>query len=142
MFKEFKEFAMRGNVIDMAVGVVIGGAFGNIVTSIVEIITDLMSVAISKSGVQFKDLYISFGGKKLVYGATIQAIINFLIIAFFMFLVIKAMNKVTNIGQKEEIVEATTKECPYCLSEIPIKATRCPNCTAEFEGYNNPIENK
>lgn len=141
MLKEFKDFAMRGNVIDMAVGVIMGGAFGKIVDSIVTILTDLISVA--TSGVEFSQLAINFGGKKLVYGATIQAIINFIIVAFFLFLLVKAMNKMNDIGKGEEIVaELTTKECPYCLSEIPIKATRCPNCTAEFEGYNNPVESK
>lgn len=141
MLKEFKDFAMRGNVIDMAVGVVIGGAFGKIVDEIVKILMSL--VAALTGAVDFADLAIKIGEVNVTYGAVLQSIISFLIIAFCMFIVIKAMNKVTSIGQKEEVAaEPTTKECQYCLSEIPIKATRCPNCTAEFEGYNNPIENK
>ncbi|WP_100066152.1 large conductance mechanosensitive channel protein MscL [Miniphocaeibacter massiliensis] len=137
MLKEFKEFAMRGNVIDMAVGIIMGGAFGQIVTKIVEIITNLISAAIS--GVEFSQLSFKIGKAKVAYGGVLQAIINFLIIALFMFLMVKAINKM--FGKKEEEVEVTTKSCPYCLSEISIKATRCPNCTSELEGYSNPIEN-
>ncbi|HHX69756.1 MAG: large conductance mechanosensitive channel protein MscL [Miniphocaeibacter sp.] len=140
MIKEFKEFAMRGNVIDMAIGVVMGGAFGKIVDEIVEIL--MRFVAAVTGAVKFEDLAIKVGGVNITYGAVLQQIISFIIIAFCMFLVVKAMNKVLEMGKKEEKVEPTTKECPYCFSEIPIQATRCPNCTAEFEGYMNPVENK
>lgn len=140
MIKEFKEFAMRGNVIDMAIGVVMGGAFGKIVDEIVEIL--MRFVAAVTGAVKFEDLAIEVGGVNITYGAVLQQIISFIIIAFCMFLVVKAMNKVLEMGKKEEKVEPTTKECPYCFSEIPIQATRCPNCTAEFEGYMNPVENK
>ncbi|QQK08305.1 large conductance mechanosensitive channel protein MscL [Miniphocaeibacter halophilus] len=140
MIKEFKEFAMRGNVIDMAIGVVMGGAFGKIVDEIVQIL--MRFVAAVTGAVKFEDLAIKVGGVDVTYGAVLQQIISFIIIAFCMFIVVKSMNKVLALGKKEEKAEPTTKECPYCFTEIPIQATRCPNCTAEFEGYNNPVENK
>jgi len=123
MIKEFKEFAMRGNVIDMAIGVVMGGAFGKIVDEIVEIL--MRFVAAVTGAVKFEDLAIKVGGVNITYGAVLQQIISFIIIAFCMFLVVKAMNKVLEMGKKEEKVEPTTKECPYCFSEIPIKPDVC-----------------
>lgn len=132
MFKEFKEFAMRGSVVDMAIGVVLGGAFGAIVNSVVNMLMSLISIA--TAGVSFEKLSFTLKGEKFVYGATIQAIINFVIIAFLMFLIVKAMNK---MKKAEEEAEPTTKNCPYCLTEIPLAATRCPNCTSELEGYSN-----
>lgn len=137
MFKEFKDFAMRGNVVDMAIGVVLGGAFGAIVDSIVKMLMSLVTLA--TAGVKFEDLAFKIKGQSFEYGATIQAIISFIIIAFVMFLIVKAMNK---MAKPEVEVAATTKSCPYCMSEIPLEATRCPNCTSELEGYNNPVENK
>lgn len=139
--KEFKEFAMRGNVMDMAIGVVIGGAFTSIVNSLVgDIITPL--IGIITGGTDFSDLKIvlteesSFG-----YGAFITAIINFIIIAFCMFLVVKAMNKLRDLRKKEPEAEAPpARTCPYCKQEIPDDATRCHHCTSKLEGYANSNE--
>jgi large conductance mechanosensitive channel len=143
MFKEFKEFAMRGNVIDMAVGIVIGGAFGKIVSSFVK---DIIMPPIGKmmGGVDFSSLYINLsegsyaslaeaqeaGAATLNYGVFINTVLDFTIIAFAIFMVIRAMNK---MKKQEEAppAEPTTKDCPKCLSSIPIKATRCAHCTSE-----------
>ena len=132
MFKEFKEFAMKGNVIDMAVGIVIGAAFTSIVNEVVNI---LMSFVAALTGaVKFDELAVDVAGVNVTYGAVIQSIISFLIVAFAMFLIVKSMNKAASLTKKEEVVEEpTTKECPYCFSEVPIKATRCPHCTSELE---------
>jgi large conductance mechanosensitive channel len=122
-FKEFKEFAMKGNVMDMAVGVIIGGAFGKIVTSLVD---DVLMPAIGTltGGVDFSNLAVTFGDANLKYGSFIQNIIDFLIIAFCIFLMMKAVNKLMSIGKKPEApADPTTKTCPYCQSEISIKAT-------------------
>lgn len=131
--KEFKEFIARGNVMDMAVGIIIGGAFTAIVTSLVnDIIMPLVSVI--TGGFDFKKLSITLGAGEgaatLNYGAFITAIINFLIIAFVIFSMIKALNKLSR--KKKEEPEPTTKECPYCKSEIPIEAVKCPHCTSEL----------
>ena len=131
--KEFKEFISRGNVMDMAVGVIIGGAFTAIVTSLVnDIIMPLISVI--TGGFDFTKLVITLGqgegAATLNYGAFITAIINFLIIAFVIFSIIKALNKFSK--KKKEEPAPTTKECPYCKSEIAIEATRCPHCTSEL----------
>ncbi|MBD3109797.1 large conductance mechanosensitive channel protein MscL [Bacillus sp. AGMB 02131] len=143
MFKEFRTFINRGNVIDLAVGVVIGTAFGKIITSLVEdIIMPPIGLLVGK--VDFTDLYINLSGKDYAsladakaagaatinYGLFINNIINFLIIAFCIFLVIRQLNKLT---PKKEEAPATTKECPACLSNIPLKATRCPACTTHLE---------
>ena len=148
-FKEFKEFISKGNVIDLAVGVIIGSAFSGIVTNLVtNIITPVISLITGK--VSFTDLFISLDGKDyptlaaaqsegaatLNYGLFIQAVIDFLIVAFVIFLLVKGINKIRNIGKKEEapVEEApTTKVCPFCKTEINIEATRCPNCTSEIE---------
>ena len=125
---EFKEFIMRGNVMDMAVGVIIGGAFGTIITSLVE---DVLTPLIGMLGGNPDFSSIAIGG--VMIGKFINAVINFLIIGLCMFLVVKAFNKASSIGKKEEEEEApTTKECPFCKSEINIEATRCPNCTSEL----------
>ena len=130
--KEFKEFAMQGNVMDMAVGIVIGAAFTAIVTSLVD---DLINPIIGLfCRVNFADLQATFfdGAVTLRYGAFIMAIINFLIVALVLFCIIKAMNKANNLRKTEEEEEApTTKVCPFCKSEIDIEATRCPHCTSE-----------
>ncbi|MBR5337271.1 MAG: large-conductance mechanosensitive channel protein MscL [Lachnospiraceae bacterium] len=136
--KEFKEFIARGSVMDMAVGIIIGGAFTAIVTSLVnDIIMPLVSII--TGGFDFTQLNVTLGtGDKaatLNYGAFITAIINFLIIAFVIFSIIKAINKLAK--KKEEEPDPTTKECPYCKSEIPIEATKCPHCTSEV-----PLEEK
>ena len=152
MFKEFKEFAMRGNVIDLAIGVVIGGAFQKIVNSLVnDIIMPAISLLTGK--VYFSDLVFKVGNISINYGTFITTIINFIIIAFSIFLLVKYINKLhkkldemavyeidpvtKKIIKKEKTVEPepepTTKICPHCYSEINIKATRCPNCTSELE---------
>lgn len=132
MLKEFKNFAMRGNVIDMAVGVIIGGAFKGIVDSLVN---DVLSPVIGLIGKKdFSDLAIHVLGVELKYGAFITAVINFIIMAFVIFLLVKAINKLSAIGKKKEIAEeaVTTKKCPFCMSEIAIEASRCPHCTSEL----------
>ena len=126
---EFKEFAMRGNVLDMAVGIIVGAAFTAIVTSLVnDILSPLIGLLVR---VNFSDLVVNIAGVDLKYGAFIMAVINFLIVAFVLFTLIKFMNTAANLGKKTREEEApTTKECPYCKSEVPVEATRCPNCTS------------
>ncbi len=148
MFKEFKEFAMRGNVVDMAVGIVIGVAFGLIVSSFVsDVIMPPIGLLLGK--VDFSNLFLVLkegsvpgpyaalaeakgaGAVTINYGQFVNAVINFVIVAFAVFLVIRQINK---LKQKEEAppAEPTTKECPRCLSVIPVKATRCGHCTSEL----------
>lgn len=150
-FGEFKKFIMRGNVIDLAVGVIIGGAFQAIVNSLVnDIVSPVLSLA--TKGVNLADKFIVLttdevafatveaakeaGYATLNYGGFITAIINFLIMAFVIFMLVKAINKVSDLGQKKEEepapAEPTTKTCPYCQSEISIKATKCPHCTSDI----------
>ena len=147
IFKEFKDFISKGNVIDLAVGVIIGGAFSGIVTNLVtNIITPAISLLTGK--ISFTDLFIALDGGEYVtlaaaqeagaatlnYGLFIQAVIDFIITAFVIFLLVKGINKIRNIGKKEEAPAApTTKVCPFCKSEINIEASRCPNCTSEVE---------
>lgn len=162
MLKEFKEFAMKGNIIDLAVGVIIGGAFQKIVTSLVnDIIMPAISIITGK--VDYSDLAFTVGDASIKYGAFLTSIIDFLIIAFSIFIMIKYINrmnsKLTEINEqnkkkmkksklfkkieekiptsKEETTEPapepTTRVCPFCLSEINIKATRCPHCTSVLE---------
>jgi large conductance mechanosensitive channel len=131
--KEFKEFISRGNVMDMAVGIIIGSAFTAIVTSLVEdIINPILGIF---GGMNFDKLTITLvGDATLNYGKFISAIINFLIMAFVIFMIVKAMNKASAALQKDEEEAApTTKECPYCKSEIAIEATRCPHCTSKLD---------
>ena len=131
---EFKEFINRGNVVDMAVGIMIGAAFKAIVDALVNnIISPLIGLIFQKD---FSDLAITIGGASLQYGAFIMAVLNFFIIAAVLFTIIKLMNTMRDLGKKkEEIVEEvapTTKICPFCKSEIAIDATRCPHCTSEL----------
>ena len=129
MLKEFKEFAMRGNVMDLAIGVIIGGAFGAIVASLVnDILMPLVGLALG--GVDFSGLAVPVGAATIKYGAFIQAIVNFLIIAFVIFLIVRAMNRLK--GPAPAPAAPTTKECPHCFTAIPLKATRCPNCTSQL----------
>ena len=131
MVKEFKAFVMRGNVIDLAVAVIIGGAFGKIVSSLVnDIIMPLIGLIIG--GIDFSGLAFTLGSAKVTYGNFINNIIDFIIIALVIFLMIKLMD---NLKKKPApvIAEPVTKECPYCYSTISIKATRCPNCTSELK---------
>ena len=137
-FNEFKTFAMRGNVMDMAVGIIIGAAFGKIVTSLVEdVIMPPIGWALGK--VDFSDLAIELTeGVTIKYGAFINTVISFIIVAFAVFILIKAINTLQAKMLKAEADAAaaaapTTKKCPYCRSEIDIEATRCPHCTSEIK---------
>lgn len=144
MMKEFKEFAMRGNVVDLAVGIIIGGAFGKIVTAMVG---DVLMPPIGKlmGNVNFGDMFISLDPEKtagitslvkaketgaalIAYGAFINTVIDFVIVAFCIFLIVKLMNK---MKKAPDAGPATTKDCPQCLSTIPLKAIRCAHCTSE-----------
>ena len=129
--KEFKEFISRGNVMDMAVGIIIGGAFTAIVTSLVEdIITPIIGMI---GGFDFSSFVVTVNNSNIAIGKFINAVINFLLIALVLFSVIKAMNKAASIVKKPAEEEApTTKMCPYCKSEIAIEATRCPHCTSQL----------
>lgn len=131
--KEFKEFALKGNVVDLAIGVLIGGAFQSVVTSFTNnIISPILGLF---GGVNFSEYSLRVGQLNLSYGAFITDIINFIIMAFVIFLIVKFINKLSNIGHKKEevIEEITTKVCPHCYSEINIKADRCPHCTSKLE---------
>jgi len=139
MLKEFKAFAMRGNVIDLAIGVIIGGAFGKIVSSFVtDVIMPLIGLLLGK--INFANLFVNLSGKdysSLVAaqeaGAPtfINAIVDFLIVAFVIFLVIKGINKLQK-PKPAPVVAPTTKKCAFCFTEIAIEATRCPNCTSQL----------
>jgi large conductance mechanosensitive channel len=148
MLKEFKEFAMRGNVVDMAVGIIIGGAFATIVKSLVADVI-MPPVGLLLGGVDFTDLFILLkegttaapyatlaaaqesGAVVISYGVFINAVISFIIVAFAVFLLIRSINR---LRREEEIpaAEPTTKDCQYCFSSVAIKATRCPHCTSEI----------
>jgi len=144
MWKEFKEFIMRGNVLDLAIAVIIGGAFGPIISSLVnDILMPPIGLLLGK--VDFSNLFIPLDGQKYAslaaakeagaatinYGVFINAIINFLIIALVIFFVVRAVNRM--MPKKVEAPAApTTKDCPYCATAIPLKATRCPNCTSDL----------
>ncbi|MGN0467222.1 MAG: large conductance mechanosensitive channel protein MscL [Acutalibacteraceae bacterium] len=145
-FGEFKTFIMRGNVIDLAVGVIIGGAFQAIVNSLVnDLISPLLSLL--TKGINFSDKFIVLGitdetfktAKQAAeagyatfnYGSLITAVINFLIMSFVIFLIVKAINKISSIGKKEEEEAPTTKICPFCKTEISIDAVKCPHCTSD-----------
>ena len=129
---EFKEFAMKGNVLDLAIAVVLGAAFGKVVSSLVDIfiqpIVDALTPTISADGVASGSIWLQ---KLVEFGGVV---IEFVVTALVLFLIVKAFNKMKNLKKKDEpAAEPTTKECPYCLSEVPIKATRCPNCTSELQ---------
>ena len=133
-FNEFKKFAMRGNVMDMAVGIIIGAAFGKIVTSLVEdVIMPPIGLALGK--VDFSDLAWKLTDDvSIKYGAFINTVISFIIVAFAVFILIKAVNTLQAKMAKEEAAAApTTKKCPYCCSDIALEATRCPHCTSEIK---------
>jgi len=148
MLKEFKEFAMRGNVVDMAVGIIIGGAFGTIVKSLVSDVI-MPPIGLLLGGVDFANMFIVLqegatsgpyaalvdakdaGAVVISYGVFINAIISFLIVAFAVFLLIRSINKMKREEQEAPPAEPTTKDCPKCFTAIPIKATRCPNCTSD-----------
>lgn len=131
MLKEFKEFALRGNVIDLAIGVIIGGAFGKIVASLVgDILMPLIGLIIG--GINFSGLAFTVGDATIKYGAFLQAVVDFLIIAFVIFLMIRSINRLQKPAPAAAPAEPTTRECPYCFTTISIKATRCPNCTSQL----------
>ena len=136
MLKEFKEFALKGNVMDMAVGVIIGGAFTTIVTSLTDNFINPL-IALCTGGANGEGVVIggtfTIGGVAFNYGAFLSAVINFLIMAFILFCMLKAINKLMSIGHKKEEPVKTTKICPYCKSEIPKDATKCAHCTSEVE---------
>lgn len=134
--QEFKTFALRGNVIDLAVGVIIGAAFQAIVKSLTD---DIISPLIGLfARTDFSEWVLRLSGVEIRYGAFITAVINFVIMAFLIFLLVKGMNKLATLGKKKaeeaEAAAPTTKVCPYCRSEIPIAATRCPHCTSVVGG--------
>jgi len=133
MFKEFKTFIMRGNVMDLAVGVIIGAAFGRIVASLVsDIFMPLIGLIIG--GIDFSGLSFTIGSAKVTYGVFINSVIYFLIIALVIFLMVKGINSLTQklAAPPSEPSAPTMKECPRCISSIPIKATRCPHCTSDL----------
>jgi large conductance mechanosensitive channel len=133
IFREFKDFALRGNVLDLAVGVIIGAAFQNLVKSLT---TNIISPILGCfSEVDFSSFSLKIGNLNLTYGAFITDIINFIIMAFVVFLIVKFMNKLAHLGKKEDSptpVKPSTKICPHCFSEININANRCPFCTSEL----------
>jgi large conductance mechanosensitive channel len=143
MLKGFKEFAMRGNVIDLAVGVIIGGAFGKIVSSLVDDII-MPPIGLLLRGVNFSDLFLSLNGQHypslaaaktaaaptLNYGLFLNNVINFLIIAFAVYLLVQQVNRLTR--KQEAPAAPTSKDCPQCAMKIPIQAKRCPHCTSQL----------
>ncbi len=138
MLKEFKDFAMRGNVVDMAVGIIIGGAFGKIVSSFVNDVL-MPPIGMLLGGVDFTDLAVKLteagpeGDPVLFkYGSFIQSVVDFLIVAFAIFMMIKWINFLKKT-EEEKPAEPTNKECKYCQMTIPIKATKCGHCTAELK---------
>lgn len=149
MLKEFKEFALKGNIVDMAIGVIIGGAFQKIVSSLVNDII-MPTLAIFTGKVDFSDLVFTVGNSSIKYGSFITTIVDFLIIAFSIFIAIRTINKLNDKAKenldkvshknkifkknkaKDTVEEPTTKICPFCFSEINIKATRCPHCTSDL----------
>ncbi len=151
VMKEFRDFAIRGNVIDLAVGVIIGGAFGKIVTSMVnDVLMPPVGFIIGK--VNFSDLFLTLsegefksiaeakaaGAATMNYGLFLNTVLDFTITAFVMFMVIRQFNRLKKELEKKEApavpAAPTDKECPFCFSKIPIKATRCPHCTSELKG--------
>ena len=129
-FEEFKAFAMRGNVLDMAVGVVVGGAFTAIVTALVDDVINPLIGLFFKA--DFSDVVISLGGSSIKIGEFVNSVINFLIMALVLFCLLKAVNKLLSIGKKPEAPAApTTKKCPFCCSEIPIAAVKCAHCGSD-----------
>lgn len=138
MLKEFKEFAMRGNVVDMAVGIIIGAAFGKIVSSLVNDVI-MPPIGMILGNVDFSDLAITLKAATaeteavvIKYGVFINTVLDFIIVAFAIFMVIKQMNRLKKTEPAPAAAEPTTKDCPKCFSAIPIKATRCPHCTSEI----------
>lgn len=131
MLKEFKDFVIRGNVLDLAVAVIIGGAFGKIVSSLVnDMLMPLIGLVMGQ--VNFSELAWTVGEASVKWGAFLQTIVDFLIIAFVIFLIIRYVNKMRKPAPASAPAAPTTKECPHCFSTIHINATRCPNCTSQL----------
>lgn len=131
-FKEFKEFALKGNVMDLAIGMIIGAAFTAIVTSLVnDVIMPILSL-ITGGYLDFSNLVVSVNEVSINFGTLLTAIVTFICIALVLFLLIKLIKRVQNLRKKEEEAAPTTKKCPFCQSEIPIEATRCPHCTSQL----------
>ena len=145
MLREFREFAMRGSVVDLAIGIIIGAAFGKIVTSFVSDIL-MPPIGLLLGQVAFSNLFINLSGKTypsvaaakeagaptLNYGLFINNILDFVIVAFAVFLLVRGINRLKSKQPEAPAAAPTTKDCPYCLSAIPLKATRCPNCTSNI----------
>lgn len=134
-FEEFKAFALRGSVIDLTIGVLIGGAFSALVAAFSEDIVNPLIGLLGGANVNEFGWVVTIGGASLLIGKFISAVINFVINAFVIFIIVKSINKVSSLGKKEEPAapaEPTTKVCPYCQSEISIKATKCPHCTSDL----------
>ncbi len=145
MLKEFKEFAMRGNVVDMAVGIIIGAAFGAIVKSLVSDVV-MPPIGLLLGGVDFSDIFINLSGGEFAslaaareagaatinLGVFINTVLNFLIVAFAIFMVIRLINRLKRTEEAAPAPDPTTRDCPFCCSTIPIKATRCGHCTSEL----------
>ncbi|MEN8172755.1 MAG: large-conductance mechanosensitive channel protein MscL [Chloroflexota bacterium] len=147
MIKEFKDFIARGNVLDMAIGIIIGSAFGTIIKSLVADVI-MPPIGLLLGGVDFTNLFITLkqgailgpydtlaaaqesGAVTINYGLFLNAIVSFLIVSFAIFMLIRSINRLKK--KEEELPEETTKECSYCFTTIPIKAARCPNCTSEI----------
>ncbi len=127
-FEEFKKFALRGNVIDMAVGVIVGGAFSNIVTSLTDnFINPLLNVIMGSAAYTWEDV-------GTFASAFLAAVVNFIIMAFILFCLMRGINKLLSLGKKkEEPAAPTTKKCPFCKTDIAIDATRCPHCTSQLD---------
>jgi large conductance mechanosensitive channel len=150
MIKEFKEFAVKGSVLDLAVGVIIGAAFGKIVSSLVDDVL-MPPIGLLLGKVDFANLFWNLGDKPVAsvaaakaagvptvnYGIFLNNVISFLIVAFVVFLIVKEFNRLRRHGETPQapaaVTAPATKECPYCLSAIPLKATRCPHCTSELK---------
>jgi len=146
MLKEFREFAMRGNVLDMAVGIIIGAAFGKIVGSLVN---DLIMppIGVLLGGVDFSEIYLNLSGGSYAslaaakeagaatinFGVFVNTVLNFLIVAFAIFILIRGVNRLKRKEEAAPPPAPTTRDCPHCLSSIPLKATRCAHCTSELE---------
>ncbi|MGD2143310.1 MAG: large-conductance mechanosensitive channel protein MscL [Anaerolineae bacterium] len=145
MLKEFKEFALRGSVVDLAIGIIIGATFSNIVNSFVNDIL-MPPIGLLLGNTDFSNLFVNLsrgrydslaaaeeaGAATINYGLFINTIIDFVIVAFALFLIVRQVNRLQRRREQEEPAEPTTKECPYCLSAIPIAATRCPHCTSQI----------
>ena len=143
---EFKKFALKGNMMDLAVGVIIGGAFNSIITSLVnDVFMPVISLFTGK--IDFTNLFIALdggayktleeaqtaGASVLAYGSFITALINFIILAFIIFLLMKGIKKLLSLGKKEEVAAPLTRKCPYCYGDIDVKATKCMYCTSDVE---------